>query len=532
MGETLRGAAGLCSTRGGAAEGVETLKSAARAKEPTGDLLGRLLSLQGVVAFWAVYGVAHALLRLSITRTLTLDDSRASELVQTLSLGYQLRQPPLYEWLLWFSQQAFGSGIESHLVVRYSLIALLGIATYGAVRAAVKDDRWAAAASFSLVFSYPVGWTFHEWATQTILLSIACMVTMHAAIRFFEAPSARVASLLGLAIALGLYAKFSYPLFLGGLLAAALSIEETRRRLLDVRLLISLVIAAIAISPYVYWIVQVRGDVVADLSSHLIKSERPHLERAAIGLWRLVSSLPIFLLPWLLFVALLAPKALLPGPANTAAPSLAERLALRTMLFAAVIAAVGIAASGATNIAERYMHPILIIAPIYGFARIVRLAADEMVLRRFAVFALGAAATILVARFVAATDNPLTRGMGRGLLMPYAELVSALKARGIVDGTVASPRVREAGNLRAFEPTLRVVARESQRAVPPPRRASDERSCVLIWTRGQDEDARRMAGQALSAERIEIPAQRYRLIATPASVWSFARLDPKSPVCR
>ena len=337
-------------------------------------MLGRLLSPQGVVAFWAVYGVAHALLRLSITRTLTLDDSRASELVQTLSLGYQLRQPPLYEWLLWFSQQAFGSGIESHLVVRYSLIALLGIATYGAVRAAVKDDRWAAVASFSLVFSYPVGWTFHEWATQTILLSIACMVTMHAAIRFFEAPSARAASLLGLAIALGLYAKFSYPLFLGGLLAAALSIEETRRRLLDVRLLISLVIAAIAISPYVYWIVQVRGDVVADLSSHLIMSERPHLERAAIGLWRLVSSVLIFLLPWLLFVALLAPKAFLPAPANTAAPSLVERLALRTMLFAAVIAAVGIAASGATNIAERYMHPILIIAPIYVFARIVRLA--------------------------------------------------------------------------------------------------------------------------------------------------------------
>ena len=492
-------------------------------------MLGRLLSLQGVFAFWAIYGLAHALLRLSITRTLTLDDSRANELVQTLSLGYQLRQPPLYEWLLWFSQQAFGSGIESHLVVRYSLIALLGIATYGAVWAAVKDDRWAAAASFSLVFSYPVGWTFHEWATQTILLSIACMATMHAAIRFFEAPSARVASLLGLAIALGLYAKFSYPLFLGGLLAAALSIEETRRRLLDVRLLIPLVIAAIAIGPYVYWIVQVRGDVVANLSSHLIMGTQSHAERAARGLWRLVSSIPIFLLPWLLFVALLAPKAFARGGTDA---SVVERLTLRTMIFAATIAAIGIAATGTTNVAERYMHPILIIAPIYVFARIVRLASDEMVIRRFAVFALGAVATVFIVRFVAATDNPLTRGMGRGLLLPYAELASALKARGIVDGTVASPRVREAGNLRAFDPNLRVVARESQRAVPPPRRSSDERSCVILWVEGDDGNARRMAGEALSPERIEIPAQRYRFIATPATTWSFMRLDPKSPVCR
>jgi hypothetical protein len=530
--EALRGAAGLCRARGSIAEGVETLKSVARAKEPTGDLLGRLLSLPGVVAFWAVYGVAHALLRLSITRTLTLDDSRASELVQTLSLGYQLRQPPLYEWLLWFSQQAFGRGIESHLVVRYSLIVLLGIATFGAVRAATNDDRWAAVASFSLVFSYPVGWTFHEWATQTVLLSIACMATMHAAIRFFEAPSQRGAGLLGLAIAVGLYAKFSYPLFLGGLVAAALSIEETRRRLLDTRLLISLVIAAIAISPYVYWIVQVRGDVVADLSSHLIIGAQSHLERATIGLWRLVSSIPIFLMPWLLFVALLAPKAFLPAPANTVAPSLVERLALRTMLCAAFIAAIGIAASGATNIAERYMHPILIIAPIYVFARIVRLAPEEMNLRRLAAFALGAAATVFVVRFVAATDNPLTRGMGRGLLLPYADLASALKARGIVDGTVVSPRVREAGNLRAFDPNLRVVTPDSQRVVPPPRRASDERSCVIVWPQGQDDDARRIAGPALSPERLEIQAQRFRLIATRATTWFLARLDPKSPACR
>ena len=92
-----------------------------RAAEARGDLLDRLLSLRGVIAFWAVYGVAHAVLRLSISRTLTLDDSRASELVQTLSLGYQLRQPPLYEWLLWLSQRAFGSGIESHLAERWDL---------------------------------------------------------------------------------------------------------------------------------------------------------------------------------------------------------------------------------------------------------------------------------------------------------------------------------------------------------------------------------------------------------------------------
>jgi hypothetical protein len=486
-----------------------------------------------VVVFWAVYGIAHASLRLSITRTLTLDDSRASELVQTLSLGYQLRQPPLYEWLLWFSQRLFGSGIESHLVVRYMLIALLGIATFGAVRAAVKDDRWAAVASFSLAFSYPVGWTFHEWATQTILLSIACMATMHATILFLEAPSGRRFVLLGLAIALGLYAKFSYPLFLGGLLVAALSMQETRSRLRDARLLIAVAIAVIAISPYLYWVMQVPGDVVANLSSHLIQGTQSQAERAAIGLWRLVSSISVFLLPWLLFVALLAPKAFLPTAAASPPPSIVERLVLRTMIFAALIAALGIAATGTTNIAERYMHPILIVAPVYVFARVVRIAPDEINLRRFAVFALAAAAVVFLVRFVAATDNPLTRGMGRGLLLPFADLTSALNARGIVDGTVVSPRVREAGNLRAFDPNLRVVTRESQRVIPPPRRASDDRSCVLVWAEAHDNDARQLTrGLALSPERLEIPERRRGLVATPPTTWLFARLDPKSPLCK
>src|SRR5690606_21231528 len=194
-------------------------------------IISALLSFRGVFLFWVVYGLLHAALRLGVSRTLIIDDARANELAQTFALGYQVRQPPLYEWLLWSVQQFLGPGIESHLFVRYSLIACIGLATFGAVRAAVKDDRWAAAASFSLILSYPVGWTFHEWATQTILLCIACMLTIHAAIRFFERPGAGAAAFLGIALALGFYAKFSFPLFLGGLLLAALSVRETRNRL-------------------------------------------------------------------------------------------------------------------------------------------------------------------------------------------------------------------------------------------------------------------------------------------------------------
>jgi hypothetical protein len=484
-----------------------------------------------VLAFWIVYGLLNAAFRLSVSRTLIIDDARANELTQNLAFGYQIRQPPLYEWILWTAQQVLGTGIESHLFVRYSLIALIGVTTFGAVRAAAKDHRWAAAASLSLAFSYPVGWTFHEWATQTLLLCAACMATMHAAILFLERAIIRNAVLLGAALAFGFYAKFSFPLMAVGLLLAVLAIPDARRKLADPRLLLSLAIAALALSPYGFWVLKVQGDVVSDLAGHLVNSPQSHVVRAGYGLWRLFTSVVTFLLPWIAIVGLLAPQTFMKEPAGVPAASLAEKVALGAMLFGILLAAIGIMASGATNIAARYMHPILFIAPVYVFARAARLAPATQI-QPIVFTALIAALVVLLARFIAVTDNPLTREADRGLLMPYRAFAEELAARGYAKGTIASQSVRDVGNLRAVFPQLRVTASDSLRVERPPRREADE-SCTLIWMAGQDESARRMAGGSLDgADRIEIPRRPAGLFASRAGIWFALRLDPKSPFCR
>jgi hypothetical protein len=511
----------------------------AYARKTGGGILSALLSFRGVFLFWVVYGLLNAALRISVSRTLTIDDARANELAQTFALGYQVRQPPLYEWLLWSVQQFLGPGIESHLFVRYSLIACIGLATFGAVRATVKGDRWAAAASLSLVLSFPVAWSFHEWATQTLLLCIACMLTMHAAIRYFEKPSFGAAVFLGAALSLGFYAKFSYPLLLGGLLLAALSLRETRRLLADPRLLISIGIAVVALAPYLFWLLQVNGDVVAEVSSHLVNGSQSHLERAAEGLILLVGSAVVFLLPWILLVALFAPAAFLRVPDSAPAPTVAERLALRTMLFACALAALGTVLWGATNIGSRYMHPLLFIAPVYVFARIARLAPGEQRLRQYAWVAIAFAIAVLGVRLIAVTDNPLTRERERRLLIPYTALAEALKERGIDRGTVLSPSVRESGNLRAILPELRVMAENSFRSERVPRRASNNYSCVLVWAEGQDFAARRMGGfpraefqPGGAVEHIKIKEHVNGLVAKHSGNWLMIRLDPGSEACR
>jgi hypothetical protein len=178
------------------------------------------------------------------------------------------------------------------------------------------------------------------------------------------------------------------------------------------------------------------------------------------------------------------------------------------------------------------MHPILMVAPVYVFARVARLAPGEEGIRRFAAFALAVAIFMLGFRLVAASDNPITRQLARGLLLPYAELADALKARGITNGTAISIAVRDVGNLRAFLPDLRVTAMGSIRAERAPLRPSDARSCVLIWTVGQESHARTLAPiDTLMVERIEITPPPSRILATRGETWFLARLDPRSPAC-
>ena len=53
------------------------------------------------LALLLAWAAGHALLRLFLSSTLTADDAREAVLAQTLQWGYQARQPPLYNWLVW-----------------------------------------------------------------------------------------------------------------------------------------------------------------------------------------------------------------------------------------------------------------------------------------------------------------------------------------------------------------------------------------------------------------------------------------------
>ena len=57
-----------------------------------------------------------------------MDAAVTAETVQRhLAPAYQIRNPPLFDWMYFFVQVIFGDGILAHSVLRYTLIAAAGV---------------------------------------------------------------------------------------------------------------------------------------------------------------------------------------------------------------------------------------------------------------------------------------------------------------------------------------------------------------------------------------------------------------------
>ncbi len=154
-------------------------------------LVSALLTPRGLVAFWLVFAASFILMLWLVSPGRTLQDALTAELLQRhLAGGYQLRNPPLYEWLLWAVQHLTGPGPLSYLVLRYSLIAAAGILFYAAVRRAVATPALAASFSLSLVLFYWFGWEVHHSVSHTLALLVAGLALWIAALAYADKPTA------------------------------------------------------------------------------------------------------------------------------------------------------------------------------------------------------------------------------------------------------------------------------------------------------------------------------------------------------
>lgn len=457
-----------------------------------------------VVAGW---GLAHVLLRSLLSPVLGTDDMYENVLVQVLQPGYILRQPPLYEWLLWSVQQVTGPTIWSFLLLKYGLTSLSALFLFLLARRAIEDPRLAALCIFSYSLFYQFGWNLHEGVTHTVVLVTACSATAWAFLRVLERGDLRDHVALGLAFGAGLLSKHSYPLFPLALLLACLSLPAWRARLSPLRLLLVLAVGLAVYSPYLFWVTREGFSLLGTATRTMGVSGEPdpHLWRAITGLGRLGFgligfSVPLVPLVVLIFFARYRALVLRGQEGRIKAPlSPVATLLLRAVIAVIVLTAVLILVSGATYVKERHMHPLLLLMPIVLFADLARFDWSGRFVPRCRQMALAIVAVALVG-FLArvpglvAPDRTFCGGKCRHM-KPYEDLHAPLSALGADGAMMIGADDYTAGNLRVLFPRSKVRVLDwlsssslagSARSV---RRAPDQQ-CLLVWEEGETEPDR------------------------------------------
>lgn len=503
-----------------------------------------LLTPKGVILCWLVYALVNALIPYVYSHTLYTDDASESLLVQTLRLGYTIRNPPLWEWLLWTVQQVVGPGVESHLLLRYGSIALIGIAIFRASRAVSGDIGWAAAVSLSMPLFYALGWVLFRSNTHTLLLLIACLLTIEVAIRYAREPGYAKAALLGFFVGLGFLTKYGYALHLVALLTALLVTRETRGAVLRREFLLVPLVALAVFSPYLSWLAENHADLVGMSRGNLVTTDDPHLQRIAAGLSRAIELIFEFLMPFAAIAGFVAWQGRRRADRPAVPAGLGERIAGRALLVSLLILLAGIVMLGATKLNAAYIMPVIVPAIPYSAGLLSRAAPSDA--RGMAVIGLGSLVVITLIHWAYLANSGFPPDAHRRDMLPYAGLASEMRRLGMDRGTLVTAGFRDGGNLRAELPELRVVTMGQEDRHPPVGSTHGE-ACRLLWnsTRALYPDARwaRSSGEGGEVEQLPQLAGRERRnfdIPWPptyfgtsrVSRWTIVELDPGDPLCR
>ncbi|MCV0427969.1 MAG: glycosyltransferase family 39 protein [Roseibium sp.] len=494
----------------------------------------------GVWAIVALWGLGHLLLRALSTPVLGTDDMFENVLVQTLQPGYMLRQPPLYEWLLWSAQQVFGPTIWAALSVKYGLISLAALFLFLVARKAISDPRLAALCAFSYSLYYQFGWNLHEGVTHTVVLTTACAASAFFFIKAQESGRIGFYLLFGAVAGAGLLGKHSFPLFALALLIAALSDPVWRTRIKVTGVILVPVAAALVYSPYAFWILSEGLKLLSSVSETMgVTAEASHVMRAGEGLGKLGFGLLGFSVPLLPVLLLLFwPRYFGRVPATTPAVNDVARLCGRTVLTMIVLTALMIAITGATYVKERHMHPLMLLLPIYLFADLERFGFQKQWRWLGAVIV-----TVIAVAFLArvpgilAPDKFWCGGKCRHM-KPYADLKAPLSELGAANATLIADNGYTGGNLRVLFPDARVVTK----AIPAKTDAREK--CFFVWDEGDRQPklpADERYGKATFGETVEPLSATYLTGSWPhlwkaegwrTTWWGVAELDPDNPRCR
>jgi 4-amino-4-deoxy-L-arabinose transferase-like glycosyltransferase len=394
-------------------------------------------------------GVAGAYLAFNaLTRGLassTVDADFAEQLLlsQNWLWGYT-GQPPLYTWIVAGVFALTGPHLASLLAIKVVLLTLLLAALLGAAHELGLDRRGSLIALLGFAFIPTITWEAQRDLTHTVLVTAMAALTLFVFLRLARKPAAGGYAFLGVALGLGLLSKYNYALFPVALGLAAMSVRRYRAALLSPWLGVSVMLACVIFLPHALW----AWDHAA-VATHNLHKIKPIEGASLAGLGSLSLALLTFMGPVLFGAPLLVRRGQTPAAANADA----RRLLVALGLAAVLVLTTFVLASGAQQIKNRWLQPLLFFVPLL----LALYAAPTTVALRgyvtLAVLLLALTAVALPGRILLA--EPVGRSTKANI--PYAALAKMLRTQAGSPDLIIAENGLLGGNMRLAFPEARVL---------------------------------------------------------------------------
>ncbi len=456
---------------------------------------GRIaLSARGVLVIWGCVLAVLFLMRAFLFPGTSADDAEQLISAQDWALGYGVRNPPFFTWLVLLSQQLFGVSIAAVVSVKFGLLAISIWLLHHAARTVLEDEKLAALAALSPLAIYYVAWDAAFHYTHSVLLAAALCFAFVALIRLDRRNDLRSYVVFGVAIGIGLLSKYNFALFAAALLPAALADPTLRSRLTDRRILVTAAIVAALALPHYIWLWGEREWLSLLARDRFMPKSDSGIEIG--GLIETGNAIISFLLPLIAVLIVLFPRALLRQGTQPAVSERYRRLLGVTFLIMVTATVVGVLSMGVSRVRIHYMF-LLFLFPIYFFARVQAAGATDRAINFCATALLAFAVIVPSAATVKYFVDPLRKSKGY-YHMPYADFAQQLKDAGFEKGTVIGDWLGYplAGNLRPFFPNSRFISLldwqyialvdHPPTPVLPPRDADSPGQCLILWTPQKD----------------------------------------------
>lgn len=418
------------------------------------DRLGR--SESAVLILLAVYFAANVIVRLNQPASLEYDEAHQLYLSQWLFPGID-SQPPFYNWLQYGVVHLFGSSLASLSALKNIMLFCCYLVLALTAARLLKDKALAAVATLGLLTIPTISYETQRDLTHTVAALFAACLFFYFFVRTLEQPNVWNYAITGVAAGIGAISKYNFILFPVVAMLAALSDREFRRRLLDPRIFVSVLLAGIVVAPHASWFLgnwtRATSRTVGKLTQDAATSWPLQVTQ---GLASLVEALAGMAAPTLLLFLLVFGRAL---PAAWQAQNRWTRLLER--MFIGLIAALlmMVLFAGASNIKSRWLIPFFFLLPLYLCLKIEASGASvPQAPRRMAAIALVIMVAIPAILFARSTSIGALEHYGKQHV-PYGPAVREILATGDVSPSlVVTDEAYLPGNIRLHAPDIPVAA--------------------------------------------------------------------------